>query len=141
MRIVLDTNAFLRALMRPPSLATFVMAWEADRFQVVCSNELLDEWAAMVSSPRILDLIAPESLRGFRDHLLDEIEIVHVSRQVQVCRDPDDDKVIATALDGAVDFVVSEDDDLYDDVVIELLTQASIQVISTDQLIDRVLDG
>lgn len=40
MRITLDTNQFLRALMRPPELATFVMAWQARRFTVVCSNSL-----------------------------------------------------------------------------------------------------
>jgi hypothetical protein len=27
-------------LMRPPQLATFLMAWEANRFTIVCSSQL-----------------------------------------------------------------------------------------------------
>jgi uncharacterized protein len=141
MKIVLDTNAFLRSLMRPMSLATFVMAWEANRFQVVCSQELLDEWEEMLSAPRILELITPESLRAFRDYLGDAIKVIEVTNQIQICRDSDDDKVIATALDGAVDYIVSEDDDLYVDNVVGLLAQANIRVVSTAQLLDEVIGG
>jgi hypothetical protein len=38
MRITLDTNQLVRALMRPPELATFVMAWEARRFNILHSS-------------------------------------------------------------------------------------------------------
>lgn len=41
LRIVLDTNQLVKALMRPPELATFIMACEAKRFTVLCSHELL----------------------------------------------------------------------------------------------------
>ena len=40
MRIILDTNQLLRALMRPPELATFIMAWQAHYFTIVCSPQL-----------------------------------------------------------------------------------------------------
>lgn len=38
MRITLDTNQLVRALMRPPELAVFLMAWEARRFTIVASH-------------------------------------------------------------------------------------------------------
>ena len=55
MRVVLDTNQLVAALLRPPELATFVMAWESARFTVVVSPELIDEYLhvpAYQRSPR-----------------------------------------------------------------------------------------
>ena len=63
MRITIDTNQFVRALMRPPELATFVMAWQARRFTVVCSQELLQEYETVLRYPKIAELIYPELRR------------------------------------------------------------------------------
>jgi predicted nucleic acid-binding protein len=73
MRIVLDTNQLVRALARPPELATFVMAWASARFTVVCSNALLDEYEHVLSRAYTQTLIYPESLRALRDYLVDAI--------------------------------------------------------------------
>ncbi|BCX05251.1 MAG: hypothetical protein KatS3mg053_3189 [Candidatus Roseilinea sp.] len=66
MRVVLDTNQLVRALARPPQLATFVMAWQSARFDVICSFQLLDEYEHVLKQPKIRALIYPESLRAFR---------------------------------------------------------------------------
>ncbi len=44
MRVVLDTNQFVVSLLRPPELATFLMAWESARFTVVASPALISEY-------------------------------------------------------------------------------------------------
>ncbi len=51
LRIVLDTNQLVKALMRPPELVTFIMAWEARRFTVICSTELLQEYQLVLKLP------------------------------------------------------------------------------------------
>ena len=56
-----------------------------------------------------------------------------------VCRDPDDDKVIATAIYGRVAYLVSEDEDVQTPTVRALLHQYGISVLSTQQLLN-VLD-
>jgi predicted nucleic acid-binding protein len=66
MRITLDTNQLVRALVRPPGLATFVMAWEGKRFMVVCSKLLREEYDRVLANPEIATLIYPELLRAFR---------------------------------------------------------------------------
>ena len=70
MRITLDTNQLVRALVRPPELATFVMAWEVRRFSLVCSPSLLEEYERVLAYPDIASLIYPELLRAFRSHLI-----------------------------------------------------------------------
>ena len=135
MRIVLDTNQLVRALMRPPQLATFVMAWEARRFNVICSLALLEEYQHVLTYPDVANLIYPELLRAFRSHLIYDIEIVDPITIIPVCRDPDDDKVIATAVAGKVDYLVTADNDLLTSEVAELLRSVDIAVISAEALI------
>lgn len=112
MRITLDTNQLVRALMRPPQLATFLMAWEAKRFTIVCSPPLLAEYLLVLDYKEIAELIYPELRRIFFAHLLQEIELVDLPEIPRICRDPDDDKVIATAIYGTVDYLVTADEDL-----------------------------
>lgn len=64
MRIVLDTNQLVAALVRPPELATLVMAWESARFTVVASPALLDEYQRVLAYPDVAALVAPELLRA-----------------------------------------------------------------------------
>jgi putative PIN family toxin of toxin-antitoxin system len=136
MRITLDSNQLVRALMRPPQLATFIMAWEARRFSVVASRELVDEYDRVLSYPAVAALIYPELLHAFRSHLMHDIEVVALPNVPRVCRDPDDDKVLATALYGEVDFLVTADEDLRTPEIREILDTAGIGVTSMDELID-----
>jgi uncharacterized protein len=135
MRITLDTNQLVRALMRPPELATFVMAWESRRFSIICSLALLEEYDRVLAYPEVAYLIFPELLRAFRSHLIYDIEIIDPIPIIQICRDPDDDKVIATAIAGKVDYLVTDDNDLLTPEVAELLRNAGIATISADALV------
>jgi hypothetical protein len=112
------------------------MAWEARRFSVVCSPALLEEYERVLAYPDIAQLIFPELLRAFRSHLIYDIELVDVPEISQICRDPDDDKVIATALFGMVDYLVTEDKDLKTVAIVNALRNAGIVVISMTELIN-----
>jgi putative PIN family toxin of toxin-antitoxin system len=139
MRITLDTNQLVKALMRPPDLATLIMAWQSNRFRVVASQDLIDEYERVIAYPTVSALILPELLRAFRTHLVNVIEVIPMPVIAPVCRDPDDDKVIATAIYGRVAYLVSEDEDVRTPTVQELLKQYGISVVSTQQLIE-ILD-
>jgi putative PIN family toxin of toxin-antitoxin system len=115
------------------------MAWEASRFSVICSSALLFEYERVLAYPDIARLIYPELLRAFHSHLKHDLEIVDLPRIAPVCRDPDDDKVIATAVYGMVDYLVTEDEDLYTPEVAKVLNEAGIALISMTELI-KVLD-
>ncbi|MBX3054614.1 MAG: putative toxin-antitoxin system toxin component, PIN family [Caldilineaceae bacterium] len=134
MRVTLDTNQLVRALMRPPELATFVMAWASRRITVVCSPLLLAEYQRILDTPGIAELIYPELRRIFLSQLAAEMEMINPSHIPPVCRDPDDDKVIATAVFGLVDYLVTADEDLRAQPVVELLGHEGIQLTTIDEL-------
>lgn len=139
MRIVLDTNQLVRALMRPPQLATFMMSWEGRRFTVVCSRPLLDEYAFVLERPEIAELIYPELRRIFLERLRYDLAMVDIPKNLPaICRDPSDDKLIATALYGEVDYLVTADADLRTEAVSQVLLRQNIIVISMDELIARL---
>jgi hypothetical protein len=134
-RITLDTNQVVRALMRPPQLATLVMAWEARRFTVVCSQSLLEEYERVLAYPDIQRLIFPELLRVFRSHLQMDLEMIDLPDIPRVCRDPEDDKVIATAVFGMVDYLLTEDEDLRAPNVVQVLAEAGIKVMGMQDFV------
>jgi uncharacterized protein len=135
MRVTFDTNQLVRALMHPPQLATLMMAWEARRFQVVASPELLDEYDRVLLAPDVASLIYPQLLRVFRHQLWQEIEVVAILEIPRVCRDPDDDMVLATALYGEIDYLVTADGDLRTPEVLTLLRDVGIDVLTIDDLV------
>jgi putative PIN family toxin of toxin-antitoxin system len=121
--------------MRPPELATFVMAWEARRFDVVCRQELLDEYERVLAHPDVSSLIFPELLRAFRSHLIYDMKIVDLPIVPRICRDPNDDKVVATAVFGMVDYLLTEDKDLRAPEVVRALADAGIRITSMQELV------
>lgn len=139
MRVVLDTNQLVAALLRPPELATFMMAWESARFTVVASPAMLDEYRHVLAYPEVASLIYPELLRTFTSHLLDDIELVEPPETPRVCRDPDDDKVVAAAVYGLADFILTVGEDLLTPEVKQALEEIGITVTSGASLL-RILD-
>jgi predicted nucleic acid-binding protein len=60
------------------------------------------------------------------------VELPEITR---ICRDPDDDKVIATAVYGKVDYLITADEDLRTTAVIRLLESEGIEILTIDELI------
>jgi putative PIN family toxin of toxin-antitoxin system len=134
MRVVIDTNQLVAALVRPPELATLIMAWESARFTVVASPAMIDEYLRVLAYPDIAKLIYPELLRTFHSHLLQDIEQVEPPEVPLLCRDPDDDKVIAAAIYGLADYILTVDHDLLTKDVTAKLKEIGIDIISSDAL-------
>lgn len=135
MRVTIDTNQLVRALMRPPELATFVMAWVSRRIVVVCSPPLLEEYQRILNTPGIAELIYPELRRTFLNQLAVEMEMINLPQIPAICRDPADDKVIATAVYGMVDYLITADEDLRTRSVAELLRQEGIRLTTIDEMV------
>ncbi len=135
LRITLDTNQLVRALMRPPELATFVMAWQSRRFTIVCSRPLLEEYFLVLDYPEIAELIYSEVRRVFVTQLIALLEIIDLPEIPAICRDPADDKVLATALWGAVDYLVTADGDLTTYAIVQMLHEEGIELCTTDDLL------
>ncbi len=83
----------------------------------------------------IAKLIYPELLRTLHSHLLQDIEPIEPPEVPRLCRDPDDDKVLAAAIYGLADYILTVDRDLLTKDIVAKLKQVGIDIISSDDLI------
>jgi uncharacterized protein len=115
MRVILDTNVLLSAFVwggAPRQLLNLARGGQLDAFT---SPALLDELARVLREPKFdrylsnRQLNADELLRGLT-------RLVHVvfplPLALPVCRDPDDDAVLACAVAARASIIVSGDNDL-----------------------------
>lgn len=113
-RAVLDTNAVVSALIFKASAFPLVTAWQQRRFRVLVSPALLEECIRVFHYPKFR-LSEGEIRRLLYQELVPFITPVKVSRTPRVIpADPSDDHILACAVAGNADVIVSGDRHLLD---------------------------
>ncbi len=115
MRAVVDTNVWISAVLNPQGPpASIRAALREALFTLVTSEPLLAELGEVLSRPRFASRygVTPDDIAELVALLRERAEVVPVTGTVHLCRDPDDDVVIETALAGRADALVTRDDDL-----------------------------
>ena len=116
LRAVLDTNVLVSGLMgvqSPPR--QLIDAWLDERFTLVTSLHLIEELAHVISYPRIASRLrmGESDVEAILAALLSQADITPGELALPgVTRDPKDDAIVACAVEGEADFVVSGDQDL-----------------------------
>ncbi len=138
MRAVLDTNVLLSGLLwRGPSYGLLEQVRNG-AVTFLSSPELLAELAEVLARPKF-DAVLSRS-NSSREHMLVQVrmlaEVIDPPPLAQpVCRDPDDDAVLALARAAQADVIVSGDDDL-----LSLTSFDSIPILNPAQALARVGD-
>lgn len=118
MKVVIDTGVFVSAALSiaaanaSSSRKLVEEALAGERYELVTSEMMLFELADVLSRPRI-GLVA-EFAAAFVERIVSVATIVAIRGLAMGCRDPRDDKVLETALNANVDFVVARDRDLHE---------------------------
>ncbi len=116
MDIVLDTNVVVSAAINPNGTpAAIVAAWQGRSFIWVVSEPMLVELDHTLHSPRLRSLIKwnRDQIAEFMEEAREFARIVAPTRIIEVIKDdPDDNRVLEAAVEGAVDYIVSGDRDL-----------------------------
>ena len=110
MRVVLDTNILVSALIAPAgNPAAIYKAWEQGRFTLVTCAEHLDELRATLQKPKVANLIKPYKagrlVNQIRKLAEDIVELPRVKRS----SDPGDNFLLALAEAGNADYLVTGD--------------------------------
>ena len=110
MRLVVDTNLMIRALRSPGPARRFFKLAPLTHLLVYHPEQIL-ELRDVAARPRLG--IAPEAV----DELVDRIQLYGHSIESDLdaigdCRDPNDNYVLALAMAGAAEVILTEDQDL-----------------------------
>ena len=118
MRVLLDTNILISYLLTPHQsspISQIVRAGVLGEFDLLFPEELLNELARKVHEKKYLsERITPTQFKELVDILSEVSETIpRITGQIPaVTRDPKDDYLLAYALVGQADYLVTGDDDL-----------------------------
>ena len=110
MRMVLDTNVFVSALITPGGLPDqLLQRWEAGDFTLVTSAEQLDEVKRVFAYEKLKRFIIPEQAARLLENLRHSAAIAQNLPQVNASKDASDNVILATALAGNASYLATGD--------------------------------
>jgi putative PIN family toxin of toxin-antitoxin system len=106
----MDTNILVSALLSGTSLSAHLVAlWREGRFDLLTSADQLDELMRVTRYPKIRDRLAPALAGRLINEIRDIAVVVQNLPSIAVCADPFDNYLLAIAIAGAADFLVTGD--------------------------------
>ena len=114
-RAVIDTSVLIRYLIRPSSAIKELIEirWLGDEVQMVTAPKLVEELEGVLKRDYIQALVRPEEGQALLDAIHQKAAILPSFGEVpSYTRDPKDDKLVACALAGGADYLVTVDQDI-----------------------------
>lgn len=114
-RIIIDTNALLSGLLWQGTPHILLSQVRNGTVELITNPELLNEFTEVIQRPKFAGILQRTSRTPER--VLEELRqlaeiIITLPLPEPVCRDPDDDVVLACAIAAQVDAIVSGNSDL-----------------------------
>lgn len=110
MRVVLDTNVLISALISPSGFpAAIYGAWEDGRFTLLTCDEQLDELRATLQKPAIARLVQPHKAGRLVNQIRRLAEVIEKLPPVSRSPDPSDDFLLALCEAGTARYLVTGD--------------------------------
>jgi len=139
LRVVVDTNLWIRALLGGKITIPVLEAWRDDKFAVIASQHLIDELDNVWQRPRLQARISSQDARLLIEQLRFRAEMVVPTTIPPRCRDPRDHPVLAAAIDGHADAIVTGDADLRaDDELRAQMLQYGVELCGVGTLLEQV---
>ena len=133
MRIVVDTNVLISGVFFGGFPRKILRASVEGRVRAYASMEILNEYQEII---REMVLRKQGNIDvSILNPLIRSMEIIEPASQIEICRDPDDDKFINCARDAHAMYIVSGDKDL---LVIQQFE--NISIVTAKEFCERYLN-
>ena len=129
MRVLLDSNVWL-AILTTDGFCRRVWRTARRQCQIAASQEILDEIAVKL---RVKFGFAPRHARLMTFFVERQIEPVRVVSVINICRDADDNRILAAALDSDCSHLVTGDADL-----LVLKKFETVSIVSPREFLDLI---
>ena len=132
MRVVLDTNVLVSALISRGKSRTLLRLIKAKDHSLIISNPILEELSRVAADEKVSRYVSGEDFEEFLKTLLEKSTLVRANSKVHIFNDADD-RILSTARDGKADIIVTGDKHM-----LRLKTFRHIRIITVDQAL-RIL--
>ncbi|PZV18338.1 MAG: putative toxin-antitoxin system toxin component, PIN family [Pseudanabaena sp.] len=112
MRLVIDTNVLISAILSPESISAKVLNWGENNGFILYSTATLNEVLSVLGRSKFSKYIDHDDIDGLSIRIKTAWLWIEIVNQVQFCRDPKDDKFIDLALNGNASHLITGDNDL-----------------------------
>lgn len=137
MKVVFDVGQFVSAVIAPKGYpAQLLEAWKAGTFELVTSPAILADLRRVLKYPRIRKYhkLSDEEIEENIQSIAHSVVLTSGKMTVSVVvDDPTDNKIIACAIEGGTDYIVSSDVHLA-----KLGTYRGIPILSPRQLLEQL---
>ncbi len=111
LKVVLDTNVFVSAVLGRGPSSILLERWKAGKFTLLFSPLIFDEYFEVIAHPKFDQ--QEQDIRALAELLAERAVALTPQIKVDVCKeDPDDNKFLECAIARAADFIVSGDQHL-----------------------------
>ena len=139
LRLVIDTNIWIRILLGGKISTPVFEALQADKFIPILSEPLLDELREVSQRPRLAKRINQDDANLLFEILELSGEFVILQTVPHRCRDPKDHPVLATAIDGLAQAILSGDDDLRaDDELRQAMAEYGVELWGINSFLSAI---
>lgn len=111
-RFVLDTNLIVSAALFKQSVARQAFEKALTTGDILLSDALQAEVSEVLLRQKFDRYVSLETCLRFLSGFISLSTVVEISEQIQVCRDPKDDMVLETAVNGQADTIITGDQEL-----------------------------
>lgn len=138
-RVVIDTNVLISGPINPTGTPGRIVAAILDgRVELIVTAELAAELVDVITRPRLAPRLDDDVLGALLELIWPALPDVEIEVDIDVdLRDPDDRVVLAAAIAGAADAIVTGDRDLLDDEgVVRWLAHRGIALLTPTHLLE-----
>lgn len=136
-RVVIDTNLFVRGLLKGPVTVPLMQAWKEQRFKLVTSEKLMAELFEVLARPKFNQYFTRDDVRELGELIYELAEVIEPTVHVALCRDPKDDIFLDAAIAGRVRYLVTGDDDLKGDQTLKtkMRNEYGVQIMGVPEFL------
>lgn len=130
MKVVLDTNILVSATIHPKGKPRQILTLATSAFEWLICNQIISELADVLSRKHVQtkygQWVTPKQLKNFFESVSKTATLVQIRTVLDVvAADPDDNQILACAVDGQADFLITGDPHL-----LKLKSHAGIKIVT-----------
>ncbi|MDZ8077676.1 MAG: putative toxin-antitoxin system toxin component, PIN family [Nostoc sp. SerVER01] len=131
--IVIDTNVLLSAALSPNGTARKALDKAYKDFKIAQSEQTYQELNIRIYKRKFDKYISDEDRQYLLDIVKKYSQFIDIKSQINICRDPDDNKFLELAKDSNAEFLITGDLDL---LSLKTLPEYQNQIITPRDFLD-----
>lgn len=131
--IVIDTNVLLSAALSPDGTARKALDKAYKQFKIAQSEQTYQELKTRIYKSKFDKYISNEERQDFLEVVKKYSQFIEITTQIDICRDPDDNKFLELAKDANAEFLITGDQDI---LSLKTLAEYQNQIITPRDFIN-----